>query len=423
MKFLRTSSAFVLLSALAAVSLPSSVRGEEASATSVDDLARASLSRGLAWLRDNQKEDGSWSQPAFPGLSALCLWAAAKSGDPAMAGAVEKGAAFVAGFAQEDGGIYRPAQPGRRGSGGLSTYNTAICMMALHQVDPVKYAPIILKAREYVASSQLVGDSGGEGAVAAGSGGFGYNRPLSPEERARRAEMMRQMGGGAGGPPAGRGAGGPPMDRADLSNTGWALMAMRTTEGVEDLRPAGEAHVDIQWDKALAFVESMQNRNPEDPDADGSFGYERGGERDGRAEGPGGKVALRGFGSMTYDGLESMIYANVGRDDPRVRSAVAWAARHWTVDENPGSGQRGLYYYYTIVGKSLSLFTKGAEFKGADGKVVDWRGDLVRRLAATQRGDGSWANDDNSFWEGDPALVTAYSLLALESVLDAAPAP
>ena len=401
-----------------------SVLGTSASSSAApadtDALARETLAKGLAWLRENQKEDGSWSAPNFPGLTALGLWAAARAKDPAMAESVEKAAAYVASFAQEDGGIYRPALPGRRGSGGLSTYNTAICMMALYQVDPQKYAPVILKAREYVAGSQLVGGSDEEGATPAAvsaAGGFGYNRPPSAEERARRAAVAQKMGALA---PGGRGAGGPPADRADLSNTGWALMAMRMTETLEDQRPTGQARADIDWDAALAFVDSMQNRDTGDADLDGSFGYEKGGEREGRAPaGPEGKVSLRGFGSMTYDGLESMIYAKVDRNDPRVRSAAAWAARHWTVEENPGFGQRGLYYYYAILSKSIALFTRGAEFTGADGKPVDWRGDLVRKLAATQAPDGSWTNEDNTFWENDTALVTAYSLLSLEAVLEA----
>jgi squalene-hopene/tetraprenyl-beta-curcumene cyclase len=37
-----------------------------------------------------------------------------------------------------------------------------------------------------------------------------------------------------------------------------------------------------------------------------------------------------------------------------------------------------------------------------------------------QRPDGSWANDNNRFWENDPVLATAYSLLALEYAADMA---
>jgi len=73
-------------------------------------------------------------------MTALALWAFTGSDYPDKARICEKAAKFVAGFAQEDGGIYKLPQV--QGSGGLSTYNTAICMTALHGYDPKKYAPI-----------------------------------------------------------------------------------------------------------------------------------------------------------------------------------------------------------------------------------------------------------------------------------------
>ena len=191
-------------------------------------------------------------------------------------------------------------------------------------------------------------------------------------------------------------------------------MAMRTTQDLEDLRPAGEASADIRWDAALAFVEKLQNRDASDRENHGGFGYERGGARGGTTVSEGGTVTLQGYGSMTYAGIESMIYAQVGRDDPRVRSAIDWASRHWTVAENPGMGARGLFYYYTILAKTLRLLGGDGELRNPAGEPVPWRADLAARLVSTQRGDGSWANDDNTFWEGDPALVTAYALLALQ---------
>jgi squalene-hopene/tetraprenyl-beta-curcumene cyclase len=30
-----------------------------------------------------------------------------------------------------------------------------------------------------------------------------------------------------------------------------------------------------------------------------------------------------------------------------------------------------------------------------------------------QKGDGSWVNDSGRWWENDPILVTAYSIIAL----------
>jgi squalene-hopene/tetraprenyl-beta-curcumene cyclase len=55
------------------------------------------------------------------------------------------------------------------------------------------------------------------------------------------------------------------------------------------------------------------------------------------------------------------------------------------------------------------------ELKTKEGKVVDWRNDLARKLLNIQAADGSWKNSAAARWmEGDPVLVTAYTLLALE---------
>lgn len=349
-------------------SLPMEARGQDAAA--VQD-------KGLNWLKDHQKPNGAWSDENYPALTALGLWATSRSGREDLKETSAKAAGFVAGFAQPDGGIYKPATGGR-GTGGLSTYNTAICMTVLHAYDSVAFAPVILKAREYMAGAQVVGDS-------PGAGGFGYGRP-----------------------------GENPRDRPDLSNTGWSLMAMRATQGVEDRRPKDQKAADIQWDLALKFVESLQIKTADDKADVGGFGYEMGGERGGTTTSQGGAVTLRGFGSMTYAGLESMIYAQVKKDDPRVRSAVEWAGRHWNVDENPGMGTRGLFYYYTILAKSLSLLGSDDALRSADGKTIAWKADLAAKLAATQREDGSWVNENNQFWEGDPALVTSYAVLVLQ---------
>ena len=100
-----------------------------------------------------------------------------------------------------DGGFYVP-KPGRGGSG-LGNYNTSVCVSALYEsgIAPTR---AILDARTYIAGSQLTGDD-------TMSGGFGYDR----------ASRRRY---------------------ADLSNTSYALDAMRRTEGVEEFRPQGVMH-------------------------------------------------------------------------------------------------------------------------------------------------------------------------------------
>ena len=58
---------------------------------------------------------------------------------------------------------------------------------------------------------------------------------------------------------------------------------------------------------------------------------------------------------MTYAGLKSMIYAGLGKDDLRVKAALAYVKAHYTLDENPGLGQQGLYYYYHTFAKTMSV--------------------------------------------------------------------
>jgi squalene-hopene/tetraprenyl-beta-curcumene cyclase len=115
---------------------------------------------------------------------------------------------------------------------------------------------------------------------------------------------------------------------------------------------------------------------------------------------------------MTYSGLKSMIYAGVDKNDPRVKAAHEWAKKHYTVTENPGMGEEGLYYYYQAFAKALAAVGE-EKLTAADGQVHDWRADLTKQLASSQKPDGSWVNAANRWMEGDPNLVTAYSLLAL----------
>lgn len=57
---------------------------------------------------------------------------------------------------------------------------------------------------------------------------------------------------------------------------------------------------------------------------------------------------------MTYAGMQSLIYANVDKNDPRVKLALKWLENSYSLDENPGMGVQGLYYYYQAMSKALS---------------------------------------------------------------------
>ncbi len=381
-------------------------------ASHANELSGAGLSinRGLTWLAAQQRENGSWGNQNYPAMTALAMWAFCRSDYPERDSICSNAAIFVAGFAQSDGGIYKPAK-GRRGSGGLSTYNTAICMTVLHEYDTTRFVPLILKARDFMRCSQIVSDS-------PSSGGFGYE-VNAPTKGKVSAALLRKAAAEERTPPDESAT--PRMAqarRADLSNTGWALMAMRQTQDIEDLR-SGTGRIDLNWDLALEYIDKLQDKDSDDAVNYGGFGYEGSGARGSTVERPeDGKVKLRGFGSMTYAGLESMIYAQVDRSDPRVRSALQWAARHWSVDENPGMGSKGLFYYYNVMGKAMNVCDVDVLINPDDHSTINWRSEIVAELIEKQHADGSWVNQDGSFWENDPILVTSYSVLTLQYALD-----
>ncbi len=115
---------------------------------------------------------------------------------------------------------------------------------------------------------------------------------------------------------------------------------------------------------------------------------------------------------MTYTGLKSMIFAGLTAQDPRVKAAVQWITDHYEVENNPGMGSAGLYYYYHTFASALD--TAGIDkLKDAEGVEHDWRADLVAELARRQQPDGSWSNDNRRWFENDKNLATSFALMAL----------
>lgn len=349
----------------------------------------ATVRRGIAWLLRQQHEDGHWSNPEFPALTALPLWALVKSGE-SHSNAVQRAVQYILTYVHEDGSIWRAPQKERKG-GGLKTYNTAICMVALHLVGDPNLMPYVQKARRFIAASQHFGGDIYEG-------GMGYD-----------AETGRPY--------------------ADLSNSYMAYEAMRLTQSVEDLHASSTEKTDLDWEAARRFLARLQNmpgtNAPEwvgdDPSEKGGFIYRPDGSQAGTYTDARGVVRFRTYGSMTYAGLLSLIYADVDRSDPRVQSAFDWARRHWTLEENPGMGADGLYYFYNVLAKALAAYGQDV-IPLTSGDTVNWREEVIRKLVGRQRilpdtGEGYWVNDSGRWMEADPVLVTSYSLIALEIAL------
>jgi squalene-hopene/tetraprenyl-beta-curcumene cyclase len=344
---------------------------------------RASMTRAADWLAAQQQSDGYWAIPDSPALTGLSMWALQETDPAAYAAAINRAMVFILTSVHEDGSIWRSPAMDRKG-GGLANYNTAICMAALHALNRAELVAVIQNARTYL--SQMQYTDGGTY-----RGGMGYD-----------ADQGRPY--------------------TDLSNSYIAYEAMRLTQDVEDLRAAGEAKADLNWEAAQAFLAQVQNL----PDVNtNSYASDSVEDRGGFAYTPGagasttneaGEIKLRSYGSMTYAGLLALIYAQVDAQDERVKSARDWAARHWTLDENPGLGPEGLYYFYNVLSKSLNAAGEEPLVR-PDGTPIAWREDLARQLISLQQPDGTWVNENNRWWEGDPNLVTAYTLLALSNLL------
>lgn len=213
----------------------------------------------------------------------------------------------------------------------------------------------------------------------------------------------------------GAGYGGAQQTRPDLSNTAFFIDA---------LHELGRDGSDEAMQKALIFVSRTQNLESSynttefaDDVNDGGFYY----TPDAGGQSPAGKTetgGLRSYGSMTYAGLKSFIYAGLKEDDPRVKAAVSFLQAHYSLSENPGMGASGLYYYYQALAKTMHARGKPS-FTDAAGKEHDWRKELLAELTRRQKPTGEWVNGDSDRWmESDPNLVTAYALLAISDCRD-----
>lgn len=334
--------------------------------------ANAAIDRSVAFFRKAQNADGSFADAELGApITGLVVTGLLRSkrvtaADPLIARALT----FLQRQVQTDGGIYSDA--------GQRNYTTAICLMAFVETNRNKrFQPIIDRAVAYLKREQW---DEGEG--------------ITPKDH--------RYGGAGYGKHA----------RPDMSNTAFLL---------EALRSAGLPNDDPAFQRALLFVSRCQNLSGEGANdlPQGSLIQDGGVYYTPIESMAGGSTTqgLRSYGSMTYAGLKSMIFAGVDKNDRRVQAALGWVREHYSLDENPGLGQQGLYYYYHTFAKALATLALD-DVVDAKGKKRDWRADLIRALAKRQNADGSWSNPTKRWLENEPRLVTAYALLALSHALE-----
>ena len=322
----------------------------------------------MAYLDQAQADDGSFSNEQGPGVTALVAAAMMRQGRSPSDPTVAKSLKYLEGFGHDSGGIFQESSKHQN-------YETSLAIVCFHEANADgRYDELLAKAERYV--KELQWDTGeGHDESSDNYGGAGYGSHSRP----------------------------------DLSNTSFLIDA---------LHAVGRDGDDPALQKALVFVSRCQNlATPEnetkyaDKVNDGGFYYTiaAGGSSQAGDTPDGG---LRSYGSMTYAGLKSMIYAGVGPDDPRVKAALTWIRDHYGLDKNPGMGTTGLYYYYHTFAKALDAVGEDIVTDAA-GTKHDWRRELFEELQRTQNDDGSWVNSSTRWMEGDPKLVTAYALLSL----------
>ncbi|VTT98137.1 Prenyltransferase/squalene oxidase OS=Isosphaera pallida (strain ATCC 43644 / DSM 9630 / IS1B) GN=Isop_2195 PE=4 SV=1: Prenyltrans_2: Prenyltrans_1 [Gemmataceae bacterium] len=341
--------------------------------------ARAIAAKAAEFLKKTQNENGSWGkEPQSRGLTGVIVTGLIRTGTRPADAPVAKGVKYIESLVNEKSGHIA----GDDAKATLVNYTTSINIMALNAAGKDdKYKAVIANAAKYLKEYQW-DDARGKKEDSDYFGGAGYAGDKS---------------------------------RPDLSNTAFFL---------EALKEAGVSKDDPAFKKALVFVGRCQNLKSEHNTApwaeknnDGSFVYTgaNGGENR-RTDGEGVKTDMGGYGSMTYAGIKSMVYCGVGRDDPRMKKALEWVAKNYTLDANPGmpeaNSQRGLFYYYHTFAKCMSALGDDT-FTDAKGVKHDWRADLLAALAKRQRPDGSFVNETDRWMEGDPNLVTGYALMAL----------
>ncbi|GJM24209.1 MAG: hypothetical protein DHS20C16_06240 [Phycisphaerae bacterium] len=372
--------------AMALTSSPARADRDETRLTRLDPIIRKqadeSQKRALAYLEASQKPDGGWEgfQGSDPAISAMIAKCFAQHRDYGPKHAVVRRAfEFMLKHVQEDGGIYVPEL-------GLHNYYTSVIVMALSTSDDPEIKQVVANAQKYL--TKLQWDEG---------------------EQRDRSDVFY---GGAG---YGR------HKRPDLSNTQMML---------EALHQSGLSPEDPVFKRAQVFISRCQMLEETNDQAfakggDGGFIYSpaNGGESKAgfkpipASESDDAKV-LRSYGSMTYAGFKSLLYAQVGKDDVRVKRAIQWIRNNYTLSQNPNmpeaQSKQGLYYFFHTFARALDAWGEDVIVDKASVRH-EWRADLCRELLKLQRKDGSWVNEEDRWFESNPNLVTAYSVLALQT--------
>ncbi|MES2572549.1 MAG: prenyltransferase/squalene oxidase repeat-containing protein [Verrucomicrobiota bacterium] len=335
---------------------------------SIRNEVKMAIEKGSSFLIARQKPDGSWPGQANPGITALPLIALQnlphRKDRNDKRETMRRGYDFLRKSVKPDGGIYTTSN---------CQENTALCVTALLGADEPKDEALLRAARRFLIRGQIQ-----NAALPAVEGRFNES---------------------SGGEPA------------TLYTTACVVEALA---GFNAMHPARES--DVNWQAAIDFIIHRQNLRSHSKELragdgrlnEGGFGCSPG---DSTAGGTQVHGSLPGDVTMSYCGLLGLLQAGIPRNDTRIAAMLDWLAGHFTLEEDPAIQRSGLYFYYYCVAKGLAS-ARLNHLTLPDGSRVNWAAELALKLINSQNIDGSWSNASGP----DAALVTSYSLIALEIV-------
>lgn len=362
-----------------------------------DPKVAAAIRDGLAWLAEQQGDDGGWHSPTYgamrggAAITALVLFAASTVEERlrGVHGARwRRGGEFLAAGIDDDG---CPRNPDK--SVDFPTYAAALLLRAAPRLKLDVPRAKRHKLVDYLLATQIADARGFE--------------PASPHYGGWDLTGDVRMRGFTTG--------------ANISVACFVLEALAAEKTVV---------ADAARKRALAWLARCQNLPKEAKPGDGGFFFQADRNNDAnkalwtddRHESP------RSYGTATADGLRALVAAigdaDAAAKDERVAAAATWLDKHTDLTVVPGFppppaadpktgevepfAQWPLalrFYYYASLAQAIRFLPTESRDKR--------RAALRTHVVSLQQPDGRWENEAHHMRENDPLIATSLALVAL----------
>lgn len=304
---------------------------------------------------------------------------------------VIQGTRYLLGFVNEDGSIH---------DGMLQSYNTSICLSALSHMNSIESSKALINAQKYLKTLQ-----------------YSSSNPDNPNDPGfeEPIDINHPYYGGVGYGKHGR---------PDLSNLSFFIQALHDT-GVSTNDPAFQraqiflSRVQMQGQiNDMPYADESEQGGfiyatvPDIESVDGVAGQSMAGDIVETKEDGSELTRLRAYGSMTYAGFKSLVFTNLDQDDPRMVSAWKWIEKNYTLEENPGMGDQGYYFYLCTMARALDAYGVD-EINGHN-----WREEMIDKLYELQHINGAFKVKNQRWMENNDILITAYGLIAIQHIIN-----